>query len=245
MSDMMIRFIIFDLDGTLVESSDNDNELVNVRTSDVSRTLRVSGEEAIRIIKELRERGANNYELYETLLLNDGIYIGGDLLRKNIIEVYRGSKPQPDLSEGLRALQLEGIKLILVTNSPDEIIEKKLEDAGICAGVFSRIIGWEEHKGMPKDTKNGKALFLSIITESLASPSEFIGVGDEPKVDLVPLKELGAYTILICGQRFTSREDMSHVDIVVDKACNLVPAIRAIQKRVAIPSYRDGCKVKR
>ncbi len=119
----MIRLIVFDLDDTLVKPTHRHEYLIAKRNDDVTNTLNISHEEAIEKIASLRSGGMTNYQLYESLGIEEAGVRGGDLLRERILnapEQEESIKPDFELVGYLKALFSEGIRLAIVTDSPLE-----------------------------------------------------------------------------------------------------------------------------
>ena len=232
----MIKLIIFDLDDTLIHPQDAHKELIALRRADVARTLGISHSEAEEKITQLRKSGMSNYQLYESLGLEEGGVKGGNLFRERVLGVptHRSVVPDLKLAEYLQSLQSEGILLAIVTESPIELALKKLEAAAIPNSLFVKIVGWEGGRPPPKTGDMAHSTFSALFHEFGLEPSEVISIGDEVESDLKVPKNMGAFTILVKvkGYKFTKLKDLKYVDFSIDGISELEKAIAMMKHHV-------------
>ncbi len=229
----MIKLIIFDLDDTLVGKADDSVDLIAMRRKDVVNTLRLDSTSAEEKITLLRKEGLDNYSLYERLRLSNGRLIGGNLLRNNILNSFLPHQtPNSDLASYLKHLNASGSILTIVTNSPTELVKPKLDSARIPIGIFEKIIGWEIDQQPPKTGRDTKEVFSSLLREYGAEPEEAVSVGDEVKIDLKPIKEMGGWTIMVGGDKYRTPDDLKYVDTSIESINMLGSAIESISRKL-------------
>lgn len=229
----MIKLIILDLDDTLVGRADDHADLIAMRRKDVVDTLGLDSTSAEEKITLLRRKGLDNYSLYEHLRLGTGRLVGGNLLRDNIIKSFVPRQaPNPDLASYLKRLNTSGSILTIVTNSPTELVKPKLDSVCIPIGIFEKIIGWEINQHPPKTGRTTEEVFSNLLKKYCAKPEEAVGVGDEVKLDLKPLKELGGWTIMVGGDKYRTLDDLKYVDTSIESINMLGSAIESISRKL-------------
>lgn len=175
----------------------------------------------------------DNYSLYERLQLSNGRLVGGNLLRNNILKSFLPHHtPNSDLANYLEHLNASGSILTIVTNSPTELVKPKLDSAHIPIGIFEKIIGWEIDKQPPKTGRATKEVFSSLLKEYGAEPEDAVSVGDEIKIDLKPIKEMGGWTIMVGGDKYRTPDDIKYVDASIESIDTLGYAIESISRKL-------------
>lgn len=188
----MIKGIIFDLDGTLISEREyilgclkNTGEYINRTYGTKDAYLKLKN------LFEIKwENIFNRYFEQEKLQ-----YCESDI--QNLVKIYRDTvpivKPYDDVSESLRRLRDNGIKLCLLTNGYREIQRKKIEIAGF-EKLFDLIIVPDEFGR--EYWKPNKWAYDFTVRKFDVLPQEIMAIGDMDHDFTVP-KELGMMCVYI------------------------------------------------
>lgn len=181
--------VIFDLDGTLVDSVTVCTEIVNAMLIDRSVALRVSHAETRRYVS------VGGPVMIEALM---GEHCGDP---KESIKEFRAryaELPTPPASlfagvrEGLLELASEGCRLSICSSKPQNLCEKVLRDLGL-ADAFALIVG----SGPDRPAKPDPALYAQVLAELGAVAERSCLVGDS-ELDYALAKSASAPFVL-CG----------------------------------------------
>jgi len=170
--------VIFDLDGTIIDSAPSLHKAVNFMLKKLSlepldlQTVRdFIGNGAAILVKRalVRDRAYQNYDIDEALakraldiLLE---YYSANLTDDTIL--YEGAK------QTLQALQENGYKIALATNKPNQFIQEILEHFQIDT-YFNYTIG----AGVVANKKPHPQMLLKVCEELETSPQKAIMIGD-------------------------------------------------------------------
>ena len=217
----MIRLVVFDLDGTLVDSSRDLADATNALLAELggarlSLDIVVSmvGEGAAVLVKRALERSGLDPEM------------PGALVR--FLELYderllNATRPYPGMIEALAGLGAK-FRLAVLTNKPERPTLEILRGLEI-RQFFSDVTGGDSAHGR----KPNPAGLLDLAARAGAAASETILVGDSP-VDLETSRRAGTRVCLTrygFGYRFTGTE-FHGGEIFVDAAAELPGAIESI-----------------
>lgn len=189
----MIKGVVFDLDGTLVDS-------VNIHLISWIEACRVLGisvrmdSSTIDLIKDLVGLAAEDIAL---IITND------EAKAKSLAEVKRSIylkkvgniSPFPGVVDGVRELKKLGLRIAIASSTSREIIEAVTKNVGIY-DLIDAYVGSDDvvrRKPHPE-------MFLRAMERIGVKPREAIVVGDT-KYDITPANELGAISILICWRK--------------------------------------------
>ena len=189
---MQLRGVIFDLDGTLVDSAPDLRNALNQFLAERARrpltlveTKAAIGDGAIKLVER-------------AFRLTGGCPTGDALLdeARAYISIYRGivadpSQLYPGVISTLKFLQEKAIGLGLCTNKPESATRKLLDELTLTP-LFSGIAGGDTfptHKPDP-------AHLLGVISQMGLTPSGCVMVGDSPN-DLVAAHGLQVPCILV------------------------------------------------
>ena len=170
----MIRHVIFDLDGTLVDSCGDCVAILS------DMLLERGSEHVIDPVAARPWMTRGGVEMISALLGKECISPEADLIEFR--ERYKKFKTSKDclfdgVSEGLERLSASTASLAICSNKPEVLCERVLEDVGL-AMHFDVVVGWKE--GMQK--KPHPDLMNKTLKLLNADPHNCIFVGDS-KVD--------------------------------------------------------------
>lgn len=167
-----LRAVVFDLDGTLVDSATGIAECLNVVARRRDRPPVSVGR-----VRELVSRGA--LELVGASLGSPSREQAETDLRE-FREVYAGRRSSPrelydGVAAGLAALSRTSLRLGLCTNKPQALTERVLHDTGI-AGFFQAVVGGDAVKTAKPDAGHlaevARRLDLPLAATALVGDSE-------------------------------------------------------------------------
>ncbi len=167
----MIKLVIFDLDGTLIDSLGDLTNAVEYALAengyppnprDSYRYLVGNG--ALKLIERALPKGASEEEIKRVHKAFSERY------REHCLEL---TKPYPGIEDMLRRLNESGIKLAVASNKPDEF-SKQIVTALFGDDKFDTVHGKRE--GVP--TKPSPDIIYSIMDELGVSAEETVLVGD-------------------------------------------------------------------
>ena len=217
----MIRFVVFDLDGTLVDSSHDLAEATNALLAELGgaplaldAVVSMVGEGAAVLVKRALERSgldpempgvlARFLELYDERLLN-------------------ATRPYPGMIEAIASLRAK-FRLAVLTNKPERPTLEILSGLQM-QHFFDDVTGGDSAHGR----KPNPAGLLDLVARAGVTASETILVGDSP-VDLETSRRAGTRICLTrygFGYRFAGTEFRGD-EVFVDAAAELPGAIESI-----------------
>lgn len=218
---MTIRAILFDLDGTLVDSLEDLTDAANhIRQLHSLPLLGVAE------IRAMIGKGSRNL-IQQTL---PG-YLEGDIdaalarfLDYNRQHIAEKSRLYPDMPETLRVLAASHVKIAVITNKNEDLCRLLLHDLGI-QELFECMCGgdtYPERKPSP--------LPLVKTAEKLGvSPAECIMVGDSIN-DIEAGKKAGMATIA-CSWGYGGAEELAEADVTIDSPRELYDALSGLAGR--------------
>ena len=186
----MIQLVVFDLDGTLVDSSRDLAEATNALLADLGATplsldavVSLVGEGAAVLVRRALERAGLDpdtpYALERFLVHYDA-------------RLLDTTRPYAGMVEAVNAVRARH-RVAVLTNKPERPTRQILQGLGIDA-LFSDVIGGDSAHGRKPDP----AGLLDLVARAGATPAETLLVGDSP-VDLVTARRAGTH---ICLARY-------------------------------------------
>lgn len=214
--------IIFDLDDTLIDTSAYITppklEKALVRMVEEGCVL-IEPEKALKDLLNFNQEQSSSGAALE--LFAQKYNIDSKTQAIGLEELYDGF-PEPSTVrpvfgalETLEQLSLEGrLAVVSVGNKEQQLF--KLEKAGIPSSFFYKIFILEE--------KNKKKYYERLIEELQIEPDQVIVCGDRIKIDLLPAKEIGCYTVHMergrgVNETFSSKQE---VDFSITELAQLV-----------------------
>jgi phosphoglycolate phosphatase len=184
---MAIELLVFDLDGTLVDSAADLRTAVNAALQEAAPGAAMLSEAEVRSFI-----GSGARMLIERSLVAAGATRTAEDVLPLFLEAYRGclldeTRPYPGVLEALEELRPR--RFAVLTNKPGDMARTLLRGLGI-AGRFLRIAGggdFPKHKPDP-------AGLLQILSEAGATPQQSAMVGDSG-VDVATGRAAGVFTV--------------------------------------------------
>lgn len=169
-----IRAVVFDLDGTLVDSAPDLLAAANTMLAELGRRA-LSLDEVIAMI------GDGVAKLVERALAATGGLDGCEpaAVTQRFVEIYEGhavdqTRPYPGVTEVLDRLQQQGVALGICTNKPEAATLEVLRDLDL-ARYFTAVIGGDSLDGARKPDPQP---LLTIVHRLGATAAEAVMVGD-------------------------------------------------------------------
>lgn len=183
------EFIIFDLDGTLIQQTEFYKSVYSHTLTQIIQEER--GETGLQLLDFYRK----NYEgKGELTLFALGIPFG-KWATKLIQAPVTLIRPNPTTVKLLRDVQ---IPCIVFTGSPKSMAKRLLRQFGCDPEKdFLNVIGWETHEFFPLKWNCSPYIFTSICERYSVDPKSVWSVGDTWDTDLLPAQQIGMTTVQI------------------------------------------------
>lgn len=213
----MIKYAIFDLDGTLLDTIKTITYYVNLvlRRENIPE---ISEEECKYFVgngaKALIKRALESRGISDSAVL---FRVYEEYNREYNLDTLYLTEPYEEIRELLRSLKERGIELAVLSNKPDFATKSII--SAFFPGAFSVVHGGRD--GIPlKPEPNG---VFEICKELSADISEAIYVGDT-NVDMQTGKRAGAKKTVGVSWGFRSREELLEygADIIVDRPLEIL-----------------------
>lgn len=214
----MIKAVIFDLDGTLVNSlkdlCDSTNYALKkhgfVEHAEKEYNYLV-GEGMVRLIKQALPENERETETFQTVF--DEFY---SHYRHHYLDK---TAPYENIHKSIEQLKAAGIKLAVVSNKADEMTKKVVEK--FFNGDFTIVSGKKENY----PTKPDPTLTLDIIKELGVTPNECAFIGDSG-VDMLTAKNSGCKAVgVLWGFRLREELEENGAEYLLENANEIAPLI--------------------
>lgn len=202
---MSVSLVIFDLDGTLIDSAADLAHAVNGMLEtlgreplEVAQVRAMIGDGMAKLVERaLQARGLGATDAAEALRICLGRYEA---------EPVRATTPYPGVRSTLERLRTDALRLAVCTNKPAHLAETILERLDL-SGFFARILGGDTLPFRKPDPR-----VLQTLLDSLgAAPRDALMVGDS-EVDAAAAHSAGVPLILMrYGYRRGPPEQMAHL----------------------------------
>lgn len=219
---MPIKLIIFDLDGTLIDSSKDITEAINYATEPyglspltTKDTIKLVGEGISRLIEKL---------------LSTTIFNGNDDVRRTVmdrfLEYYSAhlldnTDTYPNVRLTLE--RLREYKKAVISNKREALSRRILEGLGL-GNFFDTIIGSDS----TPEKKPSPLPILKVLTELDVKPEEAIIVGDS-NLDIEAGRAAGLRTISVT-YGYRPYEMIKDADFVIDRIGDIEEIIKVLDK---------------
>jgi len=214
----MIKAVLFDLDGTLVNSlqdlCDSTNYALQKHgfaSHETSAYKYLVGNGIVTLIERAlpeSDRGtAKQQMVFDEFMAH---------YRKHFLDK---TKPYENISECLKQLKDAGIKLAVVSNKADEMAKKVVSE--LFSDEFSVVVGKKENY----PTKPDPSLTLEVIKQLGATPEECVFVGDSG-VDMATAKNAGCKAVgVLWGFRLRDELIENGADYLLGDANEIAPLV--------------------
>lgn len=211
--NMPLKLILFDLDGTLVDSSVDITNALNYALGPYNFAP-LTKEEVIKLVGEGVTR------LIEKLVGNMDISVVDDVkdrfLEHYNLHIVDHTREYPGVRETLEALS--AYKKAIISNKREALSIKTLEGLGL-AGYFDLVIGSDT----TPEKKPSPAPILWALSKLAISPEEAVMVGDS-NFDVDAGKAAGVTTIAVT-YGYRPLEAIRHADYLIDRMDNILPLL--------------------
>jgi putative hydrolase of the HAD superfamily len=206
-----ITTILFDMDNTLFD-------LVGAQIASCHTVATSLGREDGDDLYAYFLRSVHGYEAHENILdyMKDrGISANG--LYTNARHIYEVEKlrhiiPYPGVIETLHRIQQQGLPMGIVTDAHSRDAVLRMEKSGLLS-YFSGMVTYD----MVKVKKPSPEPFLAALEMLKADPRKTLLIGDSPRRDIEPGRNLGIRTVYArYGDRFTDDRSIVQADFIID-----------------------------
>lgn len=202
---MPIKFLMFDLDGTLVDTSIDINNALNYALShygfknlSVEDTKKLVGEGLTRLVEKVI--GEERINLRDDIIKRFIDYYSGHLTEYSVI--------YPGVKETLE--QLENYKKAIISNKRETLSRKLLIDITL-SKYFDLVIGSDT----VAEKKPSPAPIIYAISKISVKPEESMIIGDS-NYDIEAGKKAGVKTVAVT-YGYKEREYIKDADYMIDK----------------------------
>jgi phosphoglycolate phosphatase len=220
---MAIRLVVFDLDGTLIDSRRDLADSVNAVLVELGAAPRALDDVTAMV-------GEGAAVLVQRALSVSGLPPDMPGALDRFLEHYarrltNHTRPYPGIAETLDGLTKEGLTLAVLTNKPQNATNEILERLGL-ARRFAEVIGGDTAAGRKPDP----AGLLSIARDAGTLPAETLLVGDSA-IDLRTAHRAGS---AICLARYGFGLHLDDVPLrgderFIDQPADLLPLVRSFR----------------
>lgn len=214
---MSIELIIFDLDGTLIDSKIDITNALNYAMEPYSPG-RLTPEDIVKLVGEGITR------LIEKLAGGRGETVRADVasrfLRHYTDHLVDYTKEYPGVTETLE--KLGGYRKAIISNKRESLSKKVLDGLGL-AKYFDIVIGSDT----TPERKPSPVPVLKALSELKVEPDGAVMVGDS-NYDIDAGRAAGLATVAVT-YGYRPREVIAHADYLIDRINELVPLLEKIR----------------
>lgn len=219
---MSIKLIIFDLDGTLIDSSIDITNALNyalepysLKHLTVNDTIKLVGEGITRLIEKLVG------SVWANLAPPRGLSeIQADVterfLKHYTEHILDYTREYPGVKETLE--KLKTYKKAVISNKKESLSKMALDGLGL-SGFFDIIIGSDT----TPEKKPSPTPIMKVLSELYVQPGDAVIVGDS-NYDVDAGKAAGVTTVAVT-YGYRPREVIAHADYVIDRMTDLIPIL--------------------
>jgi putative hydrolase of the HAD superfamily len=211
-----VTTLLFDMDNTLFD-------LVNAQIAACQAVVEQLGQTKGEELFSCFLSSTHGFESHENIrhYMNERNIPSENMFRK-ACQVYENVKlhhiiPYEGVTETLRLLHAQGYPMGIVTDAHSRDATIRLEKAGLLP-FFCGMVSYD----MVKVKKPAHEPFLFALEMMKTSPSEVVLVGDSPRRDIEPCRDLGIRTVYArYGDRFSPDRTCVPADFVIDTMAEL------------------------
>jgi phosphoglycolate phosphatase len=215
---MPLKLIMFDLDGTLVDTVQDITDALNyalqrhgIKSLTVRETMNMVGEGVSRLVEKALPTDKGHFK---------------DAVIKRFLEYYSEhltdkSREYLHVKETLK--NLTGFKKAVISNKREDLSRKVIEELDL-SEYFDLIIGSDT----AGERKPSAVPIFYVISKLGVSPEESIIVGDST-FDIEAGKKAGIKTVAVT-YGYRPREFLTGADYIIDDIRELIPLLREIDK---------------
>ncbi len=214
---MPINLIMFDLDGTLVDTAQDITNALNfaikpygIKSLTVEATIKLIGEGVSRLVEKILP--AEKMNLKSELMNGFLKYYSAHLIDN--------SNEYPNVKETLE--NLTNLKKAVISNKREDLSKRLLEELGL-AEYFDLIIGSDT----AGERKPSPVPILYVMTKFGLSAEESLIVGDS-NYDIEAGKKARVKTVAVT-YGYRPKESLTEADYIIDDIRELVPLVNEIQ----------------
>jgi putative hydrolase of the HAD superfamily len=214
-----VTTILFDMDNTLFD-------LVGAQIASCHKVTRFLGHDDGDDLYQYFLRPVHGYEAHENIhdyMKDRRISLEGTYARARYIyeeEKLRHITPYHGVPETLRLILNRGLPMAIVTDAHSRDATIRLEKSGLLS-FFTCIVSCD----LAGAKKPAPEPFLTALEMLETDPSETLLIGDSPRRDIEPCRELGIRTVYArYGDRFSDDRSSVEADFTID-AMEELPAI--------------------
>ena len=230
-----IEAVVFDLDGTLVDTLPDLADAIN-------RMLAEEGRPALDSAAVKRMIGDGAMMLVERALAAAGPTPDAEACaapRRRFLDFYtaavsRRSRPYAGVVETLGALRTAGLRLGVCTNKPFAPAQRLLADLDL-AGFFAAVVGGDSAEAKKPDGRH----LLATLDSLGAAHGGAVMVGDSA-VDMAAARDAGVAVIAVGYGYANVAAAALGADAVIDRFAALPDALARLARRGAIRHRRPG-----
>ena len=215
---MTVALVLFDLDGTLVDSLQDLTDAVNHMLAGFGRPALNTFE-----VKQLVGKGARNL-VQRALATSSSVDIEAGLAaftEFNEIHIADNSRLYPGVLELLQQLRADGIRMAVISNK-NEALSRLILKALKVDVYFDIIAGGDTFLEM----KPSPLPLLQVIEKLCSSPADSIMVGDS--INDIQAGNRAKITTIGCSWGYGNREELSESEYLADSCSDIINILRAL-----------------
>jgi phosphoglycolate phosphatase len=222
---MQIKLIIFDLDGTLVDSSIDISNAINyaiepygVKPITIQETISLVGEGITRLMEKIVERSKKTEDRSQTKEIDKDILVER-FLEHYSIHLIDNTTVYPNVKETLE--QLNGYKKAVISNKREVLSVRILDNLGLLK-YFDLVVGSDT----TSERKPSPIPIFHVLSRLNIKPEETVIVGDS-NFDIEAGRAAGIKTIAVT-YGYRPVELLKDADYMIDKMSELVNILRLL-----------------
>lgn len=135
--------------------------------------------------------------------------------------------PYEGVPATLRKFRGEGFHMAIITDAHSRDATRRLEKSGLLP-LFDGVVSYD----MVMAKKPAHEPFLFALEMMQAHPGETLLLGDSPRRDIRPARDLGMHTVYArYGDRFSGVRECPEADFVINGIDELIPIIDSVAKK--------------